>query len=340
MENRHLGSSTWQFQNPVSFFSTATVAGPMEGKGKIGAYLDQVYSDLYAGQDTWEKAERQMMQDAVFLTIQKANLKPEQIGVYLAGDLLNQNITASFTAETLNIPFMGVYGACSTSMLSLTLASALVDAGFVPNAVVGVSSHNCTAEKQYRYPTEYGGQKPDTAQWTVTGAGAALIGIDEKQLNPRIRYATVGRVVDLGIKDPFDMGSAMAPAAAQTIVTHFQDTGRNPDDYDLIVTGDLASVGHPICKELIEKQGYQMGENFQDCGMMIYHHDQEVFAGGSGCASSALVTYGRLINEVQKGTYQRILVVATGALLSPISYQQGEVIPCVAHAVSIEHPKA
>lgn len=310
----------------------------MEGEGKIGSDLDQVYPDLYIGQDTWEKAERQMMQDAVFTSIQKANLELSQIGIYLAGDLLNQNITASFTAEASQIPFMGVYGACSTSMLSLSLSAALVDAGFVKYAVAGVSSHNCTAEKQYRYPTEYGGQKPDTAQWTVTGAGAAVLGIDETK--PRIRYATIGRVTDLGIKNPFDMGSAMAPAAAQTIATHFQDTGRTPDDYDLIVTGDLASVGHPICRELLQKQGYVMGENFHDCGMMVYHPDQNVFAGGSGCASSAVVTYGHLVKELEKGTHKKILVVATGALLSPISYQQGEVIPCVAHAVAMEFPQS
>jgi stage V sporulation protein AD len=247
---------------------------------------------------------------------------------------LNQNIASSFSARTLQIPLIGVYAACSTSMLSLTLATSLVDGGYAHYAIAGVSSHNCTAEKQYRHPTEYGGQKPDTAQWTVTGAGAALVGIGQR--GPKIRYATIGKVMDRGIKDPFDMGSAMAPAAADTIQRHFMDTGSRPEDYDLIITGDLAAIGHAIARELLEHQGYPMGERFQDCGLMIYHSTQETFSGGSGCASSAIVTYGYLVQQMLQGVYHKILVVATGALFSPISYQQGEAIPCVAHAVTLE----
>lgn len=333
-QQRHLGHSTWQFLNEVRLQSSAAVVGPKEGEGLLGKEFDLIYNDLYVGQDTWEKAERKMLEDVVNIAMEKASLQKNQIGIFLAGDLLNQNISSSFAAQTTQIPFMGVYGACSTSMLSLSLASALVDAGFVTYAVAGVSSHNCTAEKQYRYPTEYGGQKPDTAQWTVTGAGAGIVGIGGK--GPRITHVTVGTVMDLGIKNPFDMGSAMAPAAAKTIATHFQDTNRQPSDYDLIVTGDLAAVGHPIARELLMNDGYQMGERFKDCGLMIYSEDQEKFAGASGCASSAVVTYGYLMKELALGNYQRILVVATGALLSPISYQQGEPIPCVAHAVAFE----
>jgi stage V sporulation protein AD len=328
------GRSTWEFLKRPSILASASVAGPMEGKGKLTDSFDLIYNDLYIGQDTWEKAERKMLVDVINIVVQKAGLSQDDIGVYIAGDLLNQNISASFSAKETKIPFLGVYGACSTSMLSLSLAATLVDIEFVPYALVGVSSHNCTAEKQYRYPTEYGGQKPDTAQCTVTGAGAAIIGTGN--LGPKIRYATIGTVVDLGESDPYNMGSAMAPAAAQTIETHFKDTGRTPNDYDLIVTGDLASVGHPIARELLEKSGYNLGEKFQDCGLMVYHSDQEAFAGGSGCACSGIVTYGHLLKQMVQGKYQSILIVATGALLSPISYQQGESIPCIAHAVAIE----
>lgn len=327
--------STWEFSSDTRVVATAAVGGPMEKEGQIGDRLDHVFDDLYAGEDTWEKAERKMLSTAVDAAIQKSGKKAEEIGIYIAGDLLNQNITASFSAQKLGIPFAGVYGACSTSMLSLTMAATLVSGGFTQHAVAGVSSHNCTAEKQYRYPTEYGGQKPDTAQWTVTGAGAAVL--SKGNSGPRIRYATIGKVMERGIKNPFDMGSAMAPAAADTIIRHFQDTGRSPADYDLIVTGDLASVGHPIARELLTQAGFKMGPQFSDCGLMIYGEDQETFAGGSGCASSALVTYGKLIDELAKGNYKRILVVATGALLSPISFQQGENIPCIAHAVAFEN---
>ncbi len=330
-----LGRSTWVFAEDVCVLGSAATAGPMEGKGQLKDRYDKIYPDLYIGQDTWEKAERKMLEDAVEIAIQKADLTPQQIEFYLAGDLLNQNISASFSAKTNQIPLLGVYGACSTSMLSLSLAAVLVDGGYANYAVAGVSSHNCTAEKQYRYPTEYGGQKPDTAQWTVTGAGACVLGKGGGNIS--VRYATIGKVTDLGIKNPFDMGSAMAPAAAKTIQTHLEDTGRTVKDYDLIITGDLASVGLPIARELLENEGYNMGQQFRDCGLMIYNSDQETFSGGSGCASSAIVTYGHLLKEMEEGHYDRILVVATGALLSPISYQQGEAIPCIAHAVSFEN---
>lgn len=329
-----IGKSTWAFKHDIAILSSSAVVGPMEGNGQLAGSFDLVYEDLYLGQETWEKAERKMLDDAVTIAIKKANLSEKEIDIYIAGDLLNQNITASFTAKDKDISYIGVYGACSSSMLSLSVASAFVDAGFANFALSGVSSHNCTAEKQYRYPTEYGGQKPDTAQWTVTGAGASVVGISTG--GSKVRYATIGQVEDLGVKNPLDMGSAMAPAAAKTIQAHFEDTGRGPADYDLIVTGDLASIGHPIARELLEKEGYYMGEQFQDCGLMIYSSDQEVFAGGSGCGSSAVVTYGHLLKEMEMGKYNKILVVATGALLSPISYQQKESIPCIAHAVAIE----
>ncbi len=248
---------------------------------------------------------------------------------------MNQIISNSFAARSLGVPYIGVFGACSTSMESLALASMLVNSGAAEHVLAGTCSHNCTAEKQFRYPTEYGSQKPPTAQYTVTGAGAAVVA--NKGEGPVVECATIGKVIDLGITDPFNMGAAMAPAAVDTIQAHFNDTGRSPSDYDLIVTGDLAGVGHPIAKELLLKNGVPMNDTvFGDCGLMVYDvQKQKVQAGGSGCGCSAVVTYGHLLKRIKKGELKRILVVATGALLSPLSFQQGESIPCIAHAVAI-----
>ncbi len=328
------GRSTWEF-NKVRILSSAVAVGPKEGQGPLQEDFDIIHEDLYIGQDTWEKAERKLFEEAVDLAIQKAGLTSNQINLMIAGDLLKQIISASFTASYAQIPFLGVYGACSTSMESLSLAASLVEAGYADYVVTGCSSHNATAEKQYRYPTEYGGQKPPYAQWTVAGAGVSVVG--EGLVGPKVRYATIGKVIDMGLKDPFDMGSAMAPAAVDTIAQHFKDTGRLPNDYDLIVTGDLAGVGYPIAKKLLKEQGYDMSTVYNDCGLMMYHADQKVFAGGSGCASSASVTYGHIMKQLNQKRLNKVLVVATGALLSPISYQQGETIPCIAHAVSIEN---
>lgn len=329
-----LGRQTWRYDSDVRLQYSAVAVGPKEGEGPLAALFDKVHADMYAGQQTWEDAERQLMEDAFSILLKKAGISGQEVDVILAGDLLNQNITTNFTAEKLAIPLMGMYGACSTSMLTLANAAALVNAGYVTRAIAACSSHNATAERQYRYPTEYGGQKPPSAQWTVTGAGAGLVGIGGT--GPRITCATIGKVVDMGIKDPFDMGTAMAPAAVSTIQTHFTDTGRTPKDYDLIVTGDLAAVGYPIVKELLLADGYDMDQVYQDCGLMIYTPEQDVFAGGSGCASSAVVTYSYIMDQLNKGLLKKVLICATGALLSPVSYQQGNSIPCIAHAVALE----
>lgn len=333
----HLGRSTWEFQD-VRILSSAVSVGPKEGQGPLKDDFDIIHEDLYIGQDTWEKAERKLFEEALDLSIQKSGLQKDQINLMIAGDLLNQIISASFTASYAGIPYLGVYGACSTSMESLSLAASLIEGGFADYVVTGCSSHNATAEKQYRYPTEYGGQKPPYAQWTVTGSGVAVVG--RGLVGPKVRYATIGKIVDMGLKDPFDMGSAMAPAAVDTIAQHFKDTGRMPEDYDLIVTGDLAGVGYPIAKQMLSEQGYDMSKVYNDCGLMIYNGNQNVFAGGSGCASSAAVTYGHILKQLNQKKLNRVLVVATGALLSSISYQQKESIPCIAHAVSIENEEA
>ncbi|MEN9406389.1 MAG: stage sporulation protein [Bacillota bacterium] len=328
-------NSTWFF-NDVHVLANAAVAGPFEGQGELAGSFDMIYQDIYMGQPTWEKAERKMLSDAINLAVQKAGKEVALGGVELciAGDLLNQNISASFVGRELSCPFIGVYGACSTAMLSLALASLVVSSGACKSAVAGASSHNCTSEKQYRYPTEYGSQKPGTAQWTVTGAGACVVGQHLEGIS--IRSATIGEVVDFGISNPLDMGSAMAPAAVQVIKQHFLDTGLKVEDYDLIATGDLGKIGHKIARDLLNEEGYPVADSFVDCGLMIYSDQQQTFAGGSGCASSAIVTYGYLLDKLKCGALKKLLVVGTGALLSPISYQQGETIPAIAHAVSFE----
>lgn len=334
MSLKKAGQQTWKIGSKIRVLSSAAVAGPKEGKGLLKDDYDAIYSDLYAGQDTWERAERKMLEDAVKLSIHKSGYTEQDVELFIAGDLLNQNISAAFAARTLQLPFFGIFGACSSSMESVTLGAMLIDGGFMNVVAAACSSHNCSAEKQFRYPTEYGGQKPDMAGWTATGAGSVVLG--HGQIGPLVTYCTVGKVVDLGIKNPFDMGGAMAPAAADTIAAHFSDTKRTPDDYDLIVTGDLRVSGYNITKDLLRKKHIELGDNYQDCGLMIYGPEQEDYGGASGCASSAIVTYGHIFRNMETGKFRRVLVVATGALFNAISYQQGETIPCIAHAVSFE----
>ena len=272
------------------------------------------------------------------MVIRKAGLQKQDIQFFLSGDLLNQIISSTFAARTLAVPFLGLYGACSSSMESLALGSLMVDGRFGNNIICGTVSHYAAEEKQYRYPTEYGAQKPPTAQWTVTGAGAALLAAAGE--GPRVTAATIGRVLDMGITDPFNMGSAMAPAAVDTITAHIRDLGISLNEYDLVATGDLGRVGHRIAADLLKKHDIELPQNrFTDCGILIYSEDQtSVLAGGSGCGCSATVTFGHIINRMKKGELEKVLIVATGALLSPLSYQQKESIPSIAHAVSIEHP--
>ncbi|ATW25215.1 stage V sporulation protein AD [Candidatus Formimonas warabiya] len=329
------GHCTWVFKSRPVILASAAVGGPFEAQGSLADDFDILHDDIWLGQTSFEKAEKTLLEQACEQTIHKAALKKEDIQFFLAGDLMNQIISSSFVARTLAVPFLGVYGACSSAMEGLSLASLIVDSRCGDHVLVGTSSHNAAAEKQYRYPTEYGAQKPPTAQWTVTGAGAALLG--QKGIGPRVTSATIGRVVDMGISDPFNMGVAMAPAAVDTIEAHFRDRHLSPDYYDLIATGDLGRVGHRIAGDLLSKHGLDIPpEIFTDCGILIYKNDQPVMAGGSGCACSATVTYGHFLKRMGRGELKRILVIATGALLSPLSYQQKESIPCIAHAVSIE----
>ncbi|ANS75212.1 stage V sporulation protein AD [Paenibacillus yonginensis] len=332
-----LGGQTWEFKSKPVIIGSAAVVGPEEGQGPLAADFDYVFDNLEIGESTWEKAERKLLEHAGTTALMHAGITKDQLQYFVGGDLMNQIISASFAARSFGAPYLGVFGACSTSMESLAIASMMVDSGNAGYVLAGTASHNCTAEKQFRYPTEYGSQKPPTAQYTVTGSGCAVVAA--KGNGPRVTHATIGKIQDLGITDPFNMGAAMAPAAADTIVSHFRDTGRTPADYDLVVTGDLASVGLPIVKDILKRDGVPMEQtDFQDCGLMIYDREKQpqVIAGGSGCGCSASVTYGHILKRIASGNLKRVLVVATGALLSPLSYQQGESIPCIAHAVAIE----
>lgn len=334
------GSQSWVFSNQPIITATGVVGGPFEKNGLLADDFDKLHEDLWMGQDSYEKAQRILIEDAVDIVLQKEGIKEEKIQFYLAGDLINQITPSSFAARTNQIPNLGLFSACATSMEGLALAAFIVNYKGAKNIITGASSHNSSAEKQFRYPTEYGGQKPPTAQWTVTGAGFALVAAETKKSgpHPRITSATIGKVIDLGISDPFNMGGAMAPAAVDTIERHLQDLHLDASHYDLIITGDLATIGRNIALDLFQQKGLNISEEqFKDCGLLIYKKDQPVQSGGSGPGCSATVLYGHLLNQMKKGAFKRVLVVATGALLSPLSFQQKETIPCIAHAVSIEY---
>ncbi|MBS3939102.1 MAG: stage V sporulation protein AD [Peptococcaceae bacterium] len=336
---KKFGLQTVAFSRPVAIISSATCVGPLEGTGPLQGSFDVVYPDMLNGAKSWEAAETAMLKETVQMVLGKGAVSSSSVDILLAGDLLNQCTSANFAARDLGIPMLGLYGACSTMAESTGLGAALIDGGFATHTVAAVSSHNATSERQYRFPTEYGGQRPPYSQYTVTGAGALLLadGLHHQGLMPRVTHFTIGKVVDLGIKDPFDMGAAMAPAAADTILRHFSDLNLPAEHYDLVVTGDLAYVGYNILRELLHQSNLELGSRLNDCGLMIYDRNvQPVFAGGSGCGCSAAVFCGYLFELLRAGALQRLLLVGTGALLSPTTFQQGETIPCVAHAVAIE----
>ncbi|MFK9095467.1 stage V sporulation protein AD [Bacillus salipaludis] len=332
------GHQSWVFANRPMITATGVTGGPFEANGKLANDFDLLYEDLWMGKESYEKAHRLLLEEAIKVALQKGNVQKEQVQFLFAGDLINQITPTSFAARTMQIPYFGLFGACSTSMEGLALSSFVVNYQGAKYVLTGASSHNAAVEKQFRYPTEYGGQKPPTAQWTITGAGAALVEPNEPgKQHPVTTSATIGKVIDMGLTDPFNMGGAMAPAAADTIIAHFRDMQLDPSHYDLIVTGDLGRVGHDTAFELLNKSGLKLQrKQFQDCGLLMYKEDQPVQSGGSGAGCSATVLYGHLLNQLKQGTYKRMLVVATGALLSPLSFQQNESIPCIAHAVAIE----
>ena len=312
----------------------ASVAGKKESEGPLATSFDITAKDTLFGQKTWEQAEKQMQKLALETLMKKAGLSRQQLGMVFSGDLLNQCIGSSFTLRNTGIPHLGLYGACSTMAESLLMASMAVSGGFSDKVVAMTSSHFASSERQYRFPLGYGGQRTPTAQWTVTGSGAALVCSAGK--GPRIDSCTVGTVTDLGIKDANNMGAAMAPAAYATIRAHLDDLHRTPDDFDLIVTGDLGQLGKEALLELSRLDGLSLGGKLTDCGTLVFDNTvQDVHAGGSGCGCSAITLCGYLLNRLNSGKLKRILFCGTGALLSPTSTQQGLPIPGVCHAVSI-----
>lgn len=329
-----LGKQSIKFDNPPQIIASTSIVGDKEAKGPLGEYFDQTIEDAYYNQSTWERAQIKMTQDVLDDLIQKAKISKEEIDCLLGGDLLNQIVASNFAARGFPASFLGLFGACSTIIEAMAIGGMMVDGG-AANKVVGfTSSHYQGTEKQYRTPNEYGDKYPPYKQWTVTGAGATLL--SNEQGGVGMTEATLGRIVDLGVTDPKDMGSAMAPAAADTILQHLEDTGRDPSYYDLIVTGDLGKVGKALTIELLAEKGCEVKDNYDDCGVMIYNSSQKVGAGGSGCGCLAVVLSSYLLLQLMLGNLNRILVLGTGALLSPRTYLQGESIPCIAHALALE----
>ncbi len=333
---KQLGKQTIQIAGNVYIRSFAAIVGQKEKAGPLGNCFDVTLPDAEWNEETWEKTESKMQREAVRLAIQKGGLEPKDVRYAFGGDLLNQCIGAGFGLRELEIPFLGIYGACSTMIEGISLASMVIDGGFADEAVAVTSSHFCTAERQYRMPLEYGGQRTPTAQWTVTGAGSAVLSSKEGKIG--VTHVTTGKILDMGVKDANNMGGAMAPAAMDTLCAHFRDTGRTPADYDLIITGDLGLVGSEILVDLMKQEGYDISANYQDCGCMIYHtKTQDVHAGGSGCGCIASVLCGYILDQMEKGRWKNVLAVGTGALLSPTSSLQGETVPGIAHAVSLSY---
>lgn len=330
-----------------------SVAGKKESEGPLGKTFNKVVLDEYFGAPTHEAAEQQMFEIAIAGAIKDAGLTAEDIDMMLSGDLLNQITSSSFAARSFDISFVGLYGACSTMALTLGMGAAMVDAGYLKNVVVSAGSHFATAERQYRTPLELGNQRPPVSQWTVTGCGACVLSLNEKtteckectvkgsknrytEKTPKITAVTFGKVRDWGTLDPNNMGAAMAPAAAATLIAHFKDTKTQPKDYDAIFSGDLGKLGETILRDLLANENYPVDARYSDCGRMIYDVKQTPYQGGSGCGCSAVTLNGFIMKKLRNGDYKKILFVATGALLSPVSSYQGNSIPAIAHAIVIE----
>ncbi len=333
---RRIGKYTLEFENQPTIIGFGSVAGKKESQGPLKDNFHKLIYDPRAGQKTFEQAESLFQQEAVSIALEKANRKTDDVDFIFAGDLLNQCISSSFGLKDFNIPYLGQYGACSTMAQSLIMASIMVDSGAANCSACVTSSHFCAAERQYRFPLEYGGQRTPTAQWTVTGAGSCIL--EPHQKGPKVAHAIVGKITDLGVSDMNNMGAAMAPGAARTMLEYFQDTNTSPQDYDCIITGDLGVVGSNCLYELMETKGYDIRHKHNDCGLMIYDlKKQDVHAGGSGCGCAASVFTSTILPRVVSGEYENILFMATGALMSPTSGMQGLTIPGVAHLAHITH---
>lgn len=334
MATQKKGRRSILLDTPVSIPHWASVAGKRESEGPLAHTFDYTSKDTHFGQSSWEQAEKFTQQKALEILMRKAALKPSELDIVFSGDLLNQCIGSSFSLRNTGIPHLGLYGACSTMAESLLASAMAVGGGFADQVVAMTSSHFASSERQYRFPLGYGGQRPPTAQWTVTGAGAALVCRDGP--GPKITACTIGTVQDLGITDANNMGAAMAPAAFDTIRAHFEDLGTGPEDFDLIVTGDLGQLGKELLLELGKREGVYLGGKIADCGTLVFDNTtQDVHSGGSGCGCSAITLCGYLLDQLNRGKLKKLLFCGTGALLSPTSTQQGLPIPGICHAISI-----
>lgn len=333
---KRLGRQTVSFSLPPVIISQAAIVGKKEGEGPLKDCFDYISQDSYFGQETWEKAESQMIKQCFETVLAKASLPSSKLDYIFSGDLLNQCVSSAFAMKDSNVPYFGLYGACSTIAESLSLSAMLIDGGFANIVCAITGSHFCSAERQYRFPLAYGGQRTPTSQWTVTGSGALVL--SSKGEGPKVTHVTTGCIVDAGIDDANNMGAAMAPAAYETIKAHFKDTGRGPEYYDAIFTGDLGAIGHDILQALFQNDGIELGPKYMDCGVLMFDLlTQDVHAGGSGCGCCASVLAGHILPAMERGVWKRVLVAATGALMSPVSSQQKCSIPGISHAVAIEY---
>lgn len=328
------GKQSIAFERPPYILSYASIAGQKEGDGPLGKYFDKIEADPMVGKSNWEEAESELQKQAAQMALKKANLSSEDIRYLFSGDLLGQIIASSFGMLELQIPMFGLYGACSTAGESISLAAMTVAAGYAKHCLAVTSSHFASAEKQFRYPLEYASQRPLSTTWTVTGSGAFVI---SETGTVKITGITTGKMMDYGVKDSMNMGAAMAPAAADTIYQHFIDFGRTPEDYDLIVTGDLGIVGRELVLDLLKEKGYDLADQYFDCGIAIFDDNtQDTHSGGSGCGCSAVTLAGYLLPKLECGELKRILFLPTGALLSTVSFNEGQSIPGICHGVVLE----
>lgn len=331
------GIQSVKFEEPPIICAAASVVGQKEGDGPFGDVFDQIESDPKVGGDTWEAAEGRLQERAAELAIQKAGCGKEAIRYIVAGDLLGQLMASSFGLAGFDKPLFGVYGACSTMGESIGIGSMLVEGGFADYVLAMTSSHFASAEKQFRFPLGYANQRPKASTWTVTGSGAVVICKgDQKQGMAKITGITTGKIVDYGVKDTMNMGACMAPAAASVVAAHFKDFGTDPSEYDQIITGDLGMVGKDILIDILRSEGYDIADRYIDCGIEIYGRDAQAQAGGSGCGCSAVMLAGYVLKQLEIGEWKRVLFVPTGALLSVVSFNEGNSIPGIAHAVRLE----
>lgn len=330
---KKIGKQTVQFSNHIGIMGSYSIVGEKEGNGNFKEFFDYILKDDLFGEKSYEKAERKILEHAILNALNVAGIKTNSLDMLISGDLLNQIISSSFAAREFNLTFLGLYGACSTMAEALAVGSTFIDNGSFSSVACATGSHFSSAERQYRFPLELGNQRPPVSQWTVTGAGCMVLGNNDT--NKRISNATFGKVVDFGIVDVNNMGAAMAPAAMDTLIRHFEDTNTNPDDYDLILTGDLGKLGSEILLDLMENKGYKLKDNYNDCGQMIFNNNQKTYQGGSGAGCSAVILNSYVMKKMSEGKFKRVLFGATGALLSTLSSQQGESIPGICHAVEI-----